>query len=485
MSSFSAALRRHVVPALATLALWAAPLAAQTPQTATPPHAAAVPVPPLPQRPSIVVDAESGAVLNAVNPHMTWHPASLTKMMTVYTALQAVRAGRVRLDTPLTVSTLAASQVPAKMGFPPGSTVTLEAAIFILMVRSANDVSVTLAEGVSGSVDAFAAEMNATSRRLGMTGSVWRNPNGLHHVEQVTTARDMAVLARAIYRDFPEHRRFFTAAALQYGSYTLRNYNALIGRYPGADGLKTGFICPAGFNLVATATRGGRRHIAVVLGERSARGRAERAALLLERSWQGENVAQAGWFGPTRPMLDNLIRPTGMSALAPNLRQDVCERRGGASESEDTETATAPATPQPVLALNPDQSPALAGLTQPNAPAAVANVAGERTPLLAPQPQQVSAVVLSGYLDQPRRRGARARPVRISVAGTALVGQGLPVPPVAMAAAQANPLPAALAGPPPRPARRAANQRGRSNATASAQRRAPAQQQRRPAARTR
>jgi D-alanyl-D-alanine carboxypeptidase len=444
--------------ALAAIAICAALGAAnaQQPQVDPAEPLTAAPVPPLGQRPALVVDVESGRVIHAANPHMLWHPASLTKMMTVYVALQAVRAGRVRLDQPLTVSALAARQPPSKMGFPAGSTVTLEAAIFMLMVKSANDVSVTVAEGVSGDLDSFVAQMNATARQIGMTQSVWRNPHGLPDPLQVTTARDMAVLARALYRDFPEHHRFFRAPAVQWGPATYRNYNPLIARYPGADGLKTGFICASGFNLVASASRHGRRHVAVVLGEQSARARGERAALLLERSWAAAGGAQpANWFGggPSGPTLDSLPRPASLGA-APDLRQEICVerrgRRGAPSESEDTETPAE--TPVMALATPQDQANPLVNLIAPpqaSAPAAAATAAGERQRLISPPPPQVSAVVLSGYVAPPARprarRGQRRAPagpaplVRVAIAGTAVVGRGVALP----AAAQPASAPAA------------------------------------------
>lgn len=474
---------------------------------AAPPAEAERPTPPPPpanQRPALVIDAESGAVLHAVNPHLSWHPASLTKMMTVYVALAAVRDGRMSLQSMLTVSPLAARQSPSKMGFRPGTQVSLEAAIFMLMVKSANDVSVTVAEGIGGNYENFIAEMNTMSRRLGMTGSVWRNPNGLHDPDQVTTARDMALLARALYRDFPEHQRFYRAQAIQFGRATMRNFNQLIGRYPGADGMKTGFICASGFNLVASASRNGRRHIAVVLGERSGRSRSEHAAGLLERSWgSGGGVLEGGWFGGERPRIEAMLR-SGGPTVAPNLRQEICvERRGRTpSESEDLD---APETTAPVLSLGADQNPALATLLpgQPaaNGVAAVAGAAGQRPSLLAPMPPSVSAIIIGRSITNPRDR----RPMRVAVVGSAAVGRGLPIPATAMnpqnlgtgatavaarpavatdqAPARATAGPTVLTPTPP-PARRTATSPAptRRNATPPSQRQRAQQQQRRPQA---
>ncbi len=195
-----------------------------------------------------------------------WYPASLTKLMTVYVALDAVRAGKLTMDTPLVMSARAARMPPSKMGFRPGTEVTLDNALKMLMVKSPNDVAVMVAEGVSGSVEAFADDMNAEAQRLGLHESHFVNPNGLHNPDHVSSARDMAMIARALLRDFPDHADLYGIGELQLGHQIITNHNGLIGRYPGADGMKTGFTCPAGFNVVATANHSGRRLIVVVLG---------------------------------------------------------------------------------------------------------------------------------------------------------------------------------------------------------------------------
>jgi D-alanyl-D-alanine carboxypeptidase len=162
------------------------------------------------------------------------------------------------------------------MGFPPGTTVTLDNAIKMLMVKSANDIAVVIAEGVGGSVEKFADLMNSHAKRIGMTQSSFVNPNGLPDDRQISSARDMAILARALIREFPQHDLYWHIPAIKFGKRVLRNYNRLIDRYRGADGMKTGFICASGFNLVASATRNGRRLIAVVLGAPSSPVRAEK-----------------------------------------------------------------------------------------------------------------------------------------------------------------------------------------------------------------
>ncbi|WP_247508821.1 D-alanyl-D-alanine carboxypeptidase family protein [Bradyrhizobium sp. 157] len=266
----------------------------------------------------LVVEADTGKVLQAENATMPWYPASVTKIMTAYVTLRAVKEGRLSLDTLLTVSPVAASQSPSKMGFPPGTQVTVDNALKMMMVKSANDMAVVLAEGVGGSVDGFSAIMNQTALRLGMTQTSYVNPNGLPADGQVTSARDLAMLARAVIRDLPEYEYFMQIPSIRYGRRVTQNFNKLIGRYPGADGFKTGFICASGYNLVASATRNGKRLIAVVLGASSGQARAVRAAQLLERGFGGNGL---GWLKPALGTVDNLVP---VDATPPNLRDEMC-----------------------------------------------------------------------------------------------------------------------------------------------------------------
>ncbi|MEA2760182.1 MAG: D-alanyl-D-alanine carboxypeptidase [Methylobacteriaceae bacterium] len=231
------------------------------------------------------MDAASGAVLYQEEATQPWYPASLTKLMTVYVALKAVQEGRLTLDTPLVVSQYANSMSPSKMGFRPGIEVTLDNALKMLMVKSANDVAVTVAEGVSGSVEAFADDMNAAASSIGMRESRFFNPNGLPDSRQVTSARDMALLGRALYQQFPEHADLFNIYAFRLGSRFSRNHNPLLGAYPGTEGMKTGFTCSAGFNIVAAARRGSRRLITVVMGAPSSGARTAMATALFDRGF--------------------------------------------------------------------------------------------------------------------------------------------------------------------------------------------------------
>src|SRR5581483_2719224 len=233
----------------------------------------------------LLIEADTGKVLHAENATYPWYPASLTKLMTLYVTLRALKERRLTLDTLITVSSNAVAQAPSKMGFKSGIKLTVDNAIKMMMVKSANDMAVTLAEGVSGSIDNFTDEMNRNAQRLGMTQTSYVNPNGLPAEGQITSARDLGILARSLIRDFPEYDFYWHIPAMKFGKRITRNFNPLIDRYPGADGMKTGFICASGFNLVASATRNGKRLIAVVLGAASSPLRAQKAANLLERGF--------------------------------------------------------------------------------------------------------------------------------------------------------------------------------------------------------
>ena len=214
----------------------------------------------------LLLEASTGKVLLAENATYPWYPASVTKLMTTYTTLREVQQRKITLNTLITMTRDAAAQEPSKMGLPVGTQLTIDNALKMLLVKSANDVAVAIAEGVGGSIPKFADLMNANAARLGMTQSHFVNPNGLPAEHHVTSARDLGILARALIREFPQYDYFWHIHSIRYGNRIIRNYNHLLDRYPGADGMKTGFICASGFNLVASATRNGRRLIAVVLG---------------------------------------------------------------------------------------------------------------------------------------------------------------------------------------------------------------------------
>lgn len=236
--------------------------------------------------PALLFDAANGKVLYAEDQDNQWHPASLTKIMTAYLTFEALKAGKLTLEQKIPVSENAYAQPPSKVGLPVGAEMTVDLALRALIVKSANDVAVMLAEAIGGTEEAFIKRMNETALRLGMTRTRFVNPNGLPAPEQVTTARDLAKLSRAVLQDFPEQASLWSVADMQIGRRRLRTHNGLLRTYEGADGLKTGFICDSGYNVVASASREGRRLVAVVLGEVSGRERSVRAASLLEHGFQ-------------------------------------------------------------------------------------------------------------------------------------------------------------------------------------------------------
>jgi D-alanyl-D-alanine carboxypeptidase len=252
--------------------------------------------------PVILVEADSGRVLYAEDQDHQWYPASLTKIMTAYLTFDALKAGRLKLDDTVTVSEKAYVQAPSKLGLPVGSEITVDLAIRALVVKSANDVAVMLAEKIGGSEEDFVRLMNDTARRLGMTRTHFANPNGLPIPGQVTTARDLARLSRAVLRDFPDQDSLWSLPEVRIGKLRLKTHNSLLRTFEGADGIKTGFICDAGFNVVASATRDSRRLIAVVLGEPSGRDRSLRAAGMLDHGF--ETAEWKAYFGA--PTIDSL-----------------------------------------------------------------------------------------------------------------------------------------------------------------------------------
>lgn len=268
--------------------------------------------------PTLLFEADSGSVLYAEDVDNAWHPASLTKIMTAYLTFKAIREGKVSLETKIPCSEAATLQPPSKVGLPIGAEMTVETALKVLIVKSANDVAVMLAEAVAGSQEAFVERMNATARKLGMGRTHFVNPNGLPAIEQVTTARDLAKLARAVTREFPEYASWWALPEVRVGNRRLVTHNGLLKTLEGADGLKTGFICDSGYNVVASATRDGRRLMAVVLGEPTGHERTIRAASLLEYGFQ-----QFGWkqlFNTTN--VDNMPMDAAAKGVV-SVRQQV------------------------------------------------------------------------------------------------------------------------------------------------------------------
>jgi D-alanyl-D-alanine carboxypeptidase len=218
---------------------------------------------------SIIVDGNSGATLSANNPDASRHPASLTKIMTLYLLFERLEAGKLKLDSEMEVSEHASDQAPTKLDLRPGQTIRVEDAIKGLVTRSANDAAVVIAEAIAGDEGEFAKLMTRKARALGMSKTIYRNASGLPDDEQVTTARDQSTLGRAIQDRFPRYYRYFSTTAFNYRGHSIRNHNRLLGNVEGVDGIKTGYTRASGFNLVTSMRRGNRHLVGVVLGGRS------------------------------------------------------------------------------------------------------------------------------------------------------------------------------------------------------------------------
>lgn len=236
-----------------------------------------------PRYATLVVDANTGTVLHQENADKYRYPASLTKMMTLYLAFEAVKEGKLQMEQPLRVSAFAASRPKMNMGLRPGQKMTVEEAILSLIVRSANDSAVVLAEAISGSEPKFATKMTERARDLGMMHTAYRNASGLPDAAQKTTAYDLARLAIALRRDFPEYYPLFSRTNFTYNGTVYPGHNRITSNYPGCDGLKTGFVNASGFNLVSSAKRGETKVVAVVMGGQTARSRDQQMITLLDR----------------------------------------------------------------------------------------------------------------------------------------------------------------------------------------------------------
>jgi D-alanyl-D-alanine carboxypeptidase len=379
------------------LILLAATLAAVTPRAAS---AEAL----------LVVEADTGKVLQADNATMPWYPASVTKIMTAYVTLKAVKEGRITLDTLLTVTPVAASQSPSKMGFRAGTQVTVDNALKMMMVKSANDMAAVLAEGVGGSIDGFSAMMNQSAQKLGMTQTTYVNPNGLPADGQVTSARDLAILARAVIRDLPEYEYFMHIPSIRHGRRITQNFNRLIGRYPGADGFKTGFICASGYNLVASATRNGKRLIAVVLGASSGQQRAIRAAQLLERGF-GNSTGGLGWLRPALGTVDSLAP---IDASPPNLRDEMCNgKRKRPASDEDPDVVASNGGASGETAVSFFTAGLQAPMAKPSELLAAAPAPAEPVPVYTGPTKSgaalIAAVAVEAEKQTPPKRGKKTR----------------------------------------------------------------------------
>lgn len=272
-------------------------------------HARAIPL--------LLVDAQSYDVLYEEEAGAPWHPASLTKLMTAYVAFAAIDNGRVSLDTHVTVSQHAWNQAPAKSGLEVGATITLKDALYIMLVKSANDIAVAVAETISGNEKNFVLQMNQMAKDMRLTGTHFVNANGLNNDEQVTTARDLAMLALYIRRDYPQYLPMFGTDIVRLGTSKLESNNGLLEHFAGTTGMKTGYICSSGLNIVATVERDGRSLLAVVLGGGSARERNELTAQLFLK----------GLSGAAQSTGQKIVQLANTGGKATDMRTLICGKK--------------------------------------------------------------------------------------------------------------------------------------------------------------
>ncbi len=242
---------------------------------------------------SIVIDDATGKVVSADDPDRPNFPASLTKMMTLYLTFEALQDRRISMRTPFRVSRRAASMPPTRMGLRAGTSIRVEDAIQAIIIKSANDVAVVLAEGLGGTESRFASLMTRRARQLGMTRTTFLNASGLPNPGQQTTARDLSVLARHVIDDFPQYYHYFSQRSFAYRGRIIPTHNRLMLSYAGMDGLKTGYIRASGYNLASSAVRNGRRLVAIVLGGPTSPARNREMAQILEFRLRGDALGAA------------------------------------------------------------------------------------------------------------------------------------------------------------------------------------------------
>ncbi len=349
---------------------------------------------------AIVIDATTGEVLFARHADSRRYPASITKVMTLYLAFEALERGQVRLDDVLTVSPLAASQPPSKLGLAAGQTIRLDDAMRATSVRSANDMAVVIAEHIGGSEARFASMMTLKAQELGMTQTRYVNPNGLPDSRQLTSARDLAILARAVMRDYPQYYAYFGQHDWAFEGRDYRNTNGLLHSGDGYDGIKTGFTNASGYNLAASAVRDGRRLITIVLGGRSSATRNAHVAELMNTGFEVERRRAAG----------ERIQ----------VAQAFFEARGFGIGGPDT------GAPVAYASLNGAPTSAADGVGQGSNAVAYASLPAAA----APQPTEVSSTPPAGYtratpLPPPPIERAEAVPARTTGSLTASLNSGV------------------------------------------------------------
>ena len=360
--------------------------------------------------PALLFEAKTGKLLYGEDIDDHWHPASVTKIMTAYLTFEAVKAGKLTLETKIGYSQNAFDQPPSKIGMPVGAELMVDVALRALIIKSANDIAVALAEAVGGSEAQFIEMMNAKAKQLGMTRTRFVNPHGLPAPEQVTTARDLAKLSRAVVRDYPEHNHYWSMHDMRIGRIRIGTHNSILKNYVGADGLKTGFICDSGYNVVASATRDGLRLMAVVLGESTGAQRAVRAQALLEHgfntfAWKtvfSADTIDTVKISPTAKDVES-IRTSVMATECGNRRRAVKaiadararakQRQAAAQQGTGAaaEGATAPAPKAATAKAAAAGTAGSAGAGQAGSAAATTTQAAAPKPKPKPKPPAMTA----------------------------------------------------------------------------------------------
>jgi D-alanyl-D-alanine carboxypeptidase len=375
---------------------------------------------------SIMVDGNSGAVLSANNPDASRHPASLTKIMTLYLLFERLEAGKMKLDTEMEVSEHASEQAPTKLGLRPGQAIRVEDAIKGLVTRSANDAAVVIAEAIAGDEDDFAKLMTRKARALGMTRTVYRNASGLPDDDQVTTARDQSTLGRAIQDRFPRYYRYFSTAAFNYHGQTIRNHNHLIGSVEGVDGIKTGYTRASGFNLVTSMHRGNRYLIGAVMGGRSG---GSRDAIM--RNLLAENLDKAA----TRRTVAAITERTSSDAIADGAEAD--SRPTPMVQAQDADQV-APTSREPAAAQVRSTAPASRSIFAA-ATAAIPQAKAEPAPLTNGVIQSQPLSIIPGSTEPMKPVKVKTVQVRAGQVKLASAGASQPAPPITSAIPAARP----------------------------------------------
>jgi D-alanyl-D-alanine carboxypeptidase len=290
---------------------------------------------------AIVVDMNSGTILHAQAADTPRHPASLTKMMTLYVLFGYLRAGNLKMESDLTVTPFAASQAPTKLGLKPGATIKVSDAVKALVTQSANDAAVVIAENLAGTEENFARLMTDTGRRIGMKATVFRNASGLPNDEQTTTARDMAILAAHLIHDYPDYYSVFETRYFTFKGRKYRNHNKLLFGYKGTDGIKTGYTRASGFNLTASVHRGNKHLVAVVLGGKTGGQRDAAMRNLLDKNFTAASDTKptpaqlmASLDGAPPPRLPAMRKPTVAPAAATPAPTPAASAEGDIGEPD-------------------------------------------------------------------------------------------------------------------------------------------------------